>query len=64
MFLASLMIGFLLKVEKVSKKEIGLEKVTRIIELSKKGVFTPEIARLVGVSESSVYKYRVLFDLI
>lgn len=45
-------------------KEIGLDKVTRIVELSQKGVFRPDIARDLGISPSTVYKYQKRFHLI
>ncbi len=45
-------------------EEIGLEKVTKIVELSQKGIFRPEIAREIGISPSTVYKYQKRFHLI
>ena len=45
-------------------EEIGLEKVTMIVELSQKGVFRPDIAKNIGISPSTVYKYQKRFHLI
>jgi len=45
-------------------EEIGMEKITMIVDLSQKGVFRPEIAKEIGISPSTVYKYQKRFHLI
>ena len=52
-----------LRLRKMSE-EIGLDKITKIVELTEKDVFRKEIAQQVKVSPSTVFKYQKKLHLV